>query len=93
MASERGTALPASRRRRIVASMKPTGKNKAAPRPAPRRSGARPKSEEEFLPALGMTRAQALERRARLQAFEEDWDAPGMELYDEPAPRAARAKR
>lgn len=32
---------------------------------------------------LGWTREQAIETRLRLRAFEEDWDAPGMELYDE----------
>lgn len=32
---------------------------------------------------LGWTREQAIETRLRLRAFEEDWDAPGMEIYDE----------
>lgn len=32
---------------------------------------------------LGWTREQALETRLRLRGFEEDWDAPGMEIYDE----------
>ncbi|HWQ69580.1 MAG TPA: hypothetical protein VN494_06470, partial [Patescibacteria group bacterium] len=32
---------------------------------------------------LGWTREQAYETRLRLRAFEEDWDAPGMEIYDE----------
>ena len=32
---------------------------------------------------LGWTREQAHETRLRLRAFEEDWDAPGMEIYDE----------
>jgi len=32
---------------------------------------------------LGWTQSQALEARVRLTAFEEDWDAPGMELYDQ----------
>ena len=32
---------------------------------------------------LGWTREQAIETRLRLQAFEQDWDAPGMEIYDE----------
>ncbi len=32
---------------------------------------------------LGWTREQAIETRLRLSVSEEDWDAPGMELYDE----------
>jgi len=32
---------------------------------------------------LGWTREQAIETRLRLRGFEEDWDAPGMEIYDE----------
>jgi len=32
---------------------------------------------------LGWSREEALETRMRLRAFEEDWDAPGMDVYDE----------
>jgi hypothetical protein len=32
---------------------------------------------------LGWSREQALETRMRMRTFEEDWDAPGMEGYDE----------
>lgn len=32
---------------------------------------------------LGWSQEQALETRMRLRTFEEDWDAPGMEGYDE----------
>lgn len=32
---------------------------------------------------LGWSHEQALETRMRLRTFEEDWDAPGMERYDE----------
>ena len=32
---------------------------------------------------LGWSREQALETRMRLRTFEEDWNAPGMEAYDE----------
>lgn len=32
---------------------------------------------------LGWSREQALETRLRLRTFEEDWNAPGMESYDE----------
>jgi hypothetical protein len=31
---------------------------------------------------LGWTVAEVQETRARLAAWEEDWDAPGMEAYD-----------
>lgn len=32
---------------------------------------------------LGWSREQVLETRMRLRTFEEDWDAPGMEAYDD----------
>lgn len=32
---------------------------------------------------LGWSLAEVIETRNRLASFEEDWDAPGMELYDE----------
>ena len=32
---------------------------------------------------LGWTLQQAAESRARLASFEEDWDAPGMDGYDD----------
>jgi len=32
---------------------------------------------------LGWTRREAAEARGRLAAFEEDWNAPGMEAYDD----------
>ena len=32
---------------------------------------------------LGWSREQIIETRMRLRIFEEDWDAPGMEGYDE----------
>lgn len=32
---------------------------------------------------LGWSKEQALETRMRLRTFEEDWDAPGMEGYDD----------
>lgn len=36
-----------------------------------------------LLDDLGWSREQVLETRMRLRTFEEDWDAPGMEDYDE----------
>lgn len=32
---------------------------------------------------LGLTKEEAQEIRNRLLSFEEDWNAPGMEVYDE----------
>ena len=34
--------------------------------------------------ALGWTAAEALETYMRLRSFAENWDAPGMEVYDSP---------
>ena len=36
-----------------------------------------------FIEQIGWSREEALQTRARLAAFEEDWDAPGMDAYDE----------
>ncbi len=36
-----------------------------------------------LLADIGWSRLEAQETRARLAAFEEDWDAPGMEGYDD----------
>jgi hypothetical protein len=33
--------------------------------------------------ALGWTRAETRDTRLRLRSFHNDWDAPGMEVYDE----------
>jgi len=38
-------------------------------------------TKETGTPSL--TRAQAVELRGKLAAWEEDWNAPGMEAYDE----------
>ncbi|NCC35901.1 MAG: hypothetical protein EOM24_28380 [Chloroflexia bacterium] len=41
---------------------------------------------EALLPrigALGWTATEALETRMRLSSFAEDWEAPGMEAYDD----------
>ncbi len=35
------------------------------------------------LEEAGLTREQAVNLRARLKTFEDDWNAPGMEAYDE----------
>lgn len=33
---------------------------------------------------MPLTRDEAAETRGKLAAWEEDWNAPGMEIYDEP---------
>lgn len=38
---------------------------------------------ELLVSSLGWTKEEALETRMRLRAFEEDWEAPGMEGYDD----------
>jgi len=44
----------------------------------------RSKSRGEIdLTARGITMEQAAEMRNRVLSFEEDWNAPGMEVYDE----------
>lgn len=35
------------------------------------------------LEKLGWSQVEALETHLRLRTFAEDWDAPGMEVYDE----------
>ena len=35
------------------------------------------------LKQAGLTREQTVNLRARLKTFEDDWNAPGMEAYDE----------
>ena len=35
------------------------------------------------LEQAGLTRDQAINLRARLKTFADDWNAPGMEAYDE----------
>ena len=41
-----------------------------------------PVTEGISLKNRGWTEPQAAETRARLESFEEDWDAPGMDGYD-----------
>ena len=42
------------------------------------------KSKKQLLTSdLGWTAAEIAETHYRLIAFKEDWDAPGMEAYDE----------
>ncbi len=41
------------------------------------------KSSSLLIEDLGWSKMEASETRNQLASFEEDWDAPGMELYDE----------
>ena len=45
-------------------------------------SSSRPK--RRLIKDLGWTKERARKVRARLASFDEDWNAPGMEAYDEP---------
>ena len=51
-------------------------------RPGRGKTTARQQKKELRVADLGWTVNEAREARARLAAFEEDWDAPGMEEYD-----------
>ena len=39
-------------------------------------------SHKPSIRALGWTKEETVEARARLISFEDDWNAPGMEAYD-----------
>ena len=45
----------------------------------PKRGPARPRL---LIADLGWTREEAVAVRAKLAAFEEDWDVPEMDIYD-----------
>lgn len=38
---------------------------------------------QNSIASLGWTQAEALETYLRLRSFAEDWDHPGMEIYDD----------
>ena len=42
----------------------------------------RPRTKRPTLTSLGISPEEALEIRMSLGSFEEDWNAPGMEVYD-----------
>jgi hypothetical protein len=46
-------------------------------------TNGRERKGEIDLAARGITPEQAAEMRNRVISFEEDWNAPGMEVYDE----------
>ncbi len=46
-------------------------------------TNGRERRGEINLAARGITPQQAAEMRNRVISFEEDWNAPGMEVYDE----------
>lgn len=41
------------------------------------------KTKKLFISDLGWTREQIIETRSRLKTFEEDWNMPEMDIYDE----------
>jgi len=49
----------------------------------PLTNGGERRRGEIDLAARGITPAQAAEMRNRVISFEDDWNAPGMEIYDE----------
>jgi hypothetical protein len=49
----------------------------------PSPNGKERRKGEIDLAARGITREQAAEMRHRVISFEEDWNAPGIEVYDE----------
>ena len=49
----------------------------------PTTNGQQPERGEIDLASRGITPEQAAEMRNRLISFEEDWNAPGMEAYDD----------
>ena len=61
---------------------RPEGGRTAAGRRDPGVTGQAPPSVL-FIKEIGWSREEALETRARLATFEEDWNAPGMKAYDE----------
>jgi hypothetical protein len=58
--------------RRVLISFQHAAQPTDQPQPAPLR-----------VADLGWTQEQAADTRARLASFAEDWEAPGMEGYDE----------
>ena len=46
-------------------------------------AGKKSKKRRLLIRDLGWSRKEALETHYRLESFKEDWDAPGMEAYDE----------
>jgi len=40
-------------------------------------------TQSNSIKALGWTAAETLETYMRLRSFDEDWNAPGMEVYDD----------
>jgi len=42
-----------------------------------------PEVQGRSIKELGWTREEAADVRARLSSFEQGWDAPGMEAYDD----------
>jgi hypothetical protein len=72
-------------RRNVVVNLPttvPVGKAEIVIIIQPLNNGQKRKGEID-LAARGITPEQAADMRNRVISFEEDWNAPGMEVYDE----------
>lgn len=78
-------AIDINEKRNIVVNLPttvPVGKAEIVIIIQPLNNGQRRKGEID-LAARGITPDQAADMRNRVISFEEDWNAPGMEVYDE----------
>ena len=78
-------AIDINEKRNIVVNLPttvPVGKAEIMIIIQPLNDGQKRKGEID-LAARGITPEQAADMRNRVISFEEDWNAPGMEVYDE----------
>ena len=78
-------AIDINEKRNIVVNLPttvPVGKAEIVIIIQPLNDGQKRKGEID-LAARGITPEQAADMRNRVISFEEDWNAPGMEVYDE----------
>jgi hypothetical protein len=78
-------AIDIDERRNVVVNLPttvPVGKAEIVIIIQPLNNGQKRKGEID-LAARGITPEQAADMRNRVISFEEDWNAPGMEVYDE----------
>lgn len=64
-------------------SPKATVRSDESCRPLSEDGQGNPGGQGQPIEELGWTREEAAEVRARLSSFEQGWDAPGMEAYDD----------
>lgn len=79
-------AIDIDEKRNIIVNLPtsvPVGKAEIVIIIQPLNDGQKTRKGEIDLAARGITPDQAAEMRNRVISFEEDWDAPGMEVYDE----------